>query len=320
MASTRSVALLWRLAVWLLLLAVCHFHASSAGSSIKTSAATGQKKIEHFVVLFMENRAFDHLLGCLDLPGMDGIPASGHLLPIDPENSSKGHVNVTCGSADYICPRAPSYSFYDQKFPLAGKAPPINYSAPVKCGAFVPGGACRPNTKYVNLGNFTTAAVCQALCEAQNVDGCCWHTDRHITNNCEWVAGGTPFHAGDPAMRSSTRCARGAQPPGVNVSAFPYAAQSDAYSYQHGAHGDAIQMFGSSQIPVKAAIAHEFGVFNKLFSAVPSASTPNHVSNHWASIVHRPPPPRHLIMMLHLYVTNAIDVCTVWHFVWFDEQ
>ena len=59
----------------------------------------------------MENRAFDHLLGCLDHPDIDGIPPSGRLLPIDPDNSSKGHVNVTCGSADYICPRAPSYSF-----------------------------------------------------------------------------------------------------------------------------------------------------------------------------------------------------------------
>ena len=142
----------------------------------------------------------------------------------------------------------------DQKFPLTGKAPPINYSAPVKCAAFSPGGACRPNTEYVMLGNFTTAAACAAACEAQRVDGCCWHTDRHIADNCQWVAGGTPFHAGSPALRSSARCARGAPPAPVNVSAFPYAAQSDSYSYQHGAHGDAIKMFSAKQIPVKAAI------------------------------------------------------------------
>ena len=166
----------------------------------------------------------------------------------------------------------------DQKFPLTGKAPPINYSAPVKCAAFSPGGACRPNTEYVTLGNFTTAAACAAACEAQRVDGCCWHTDRNIADNCQWVAGGTPFHAGSPALRSSARCARGAPPAPVNVSAFPYAAgQSDAYSYQHGAHGDAIQMFSAKQIPVKEFLAKEFGVLNKLFSAVPSASNPNHV-------------------------------------------
>ena len=73
--------------------------------------AAARTKVKHFVTLLMENRAFDHLLGCLDHPDIDGIPPSGRLLPIDPDNSSKGHVNVTCGSADYICPRAPSYSF-----------------------------------------------------------------------------------------------------------------------------------------------------------------------------------------------------------------
>jgi phospholipase C len=72
------------------------------------SAKKPSSKIDHFVVVFMENRAFDHILGCLDRPGLDGIPPSGRLLPIDPDNSSKGHANVTCGSADYICPGAPS--------------------------------------------------------------------------------------------------------------------------------------------------------------------------------------------------------------------
>jgi hypothetical protein len=171
-------------------------------------------------------------------------------------------------------------SFYDQKFPLKGKSPPTNYSAPVKCAAFTPGGACSPNTEYVMLGNGTTAAACQALCEAQMIDGCCWHTGgayHDPLDNCQWVAGGTPFPAGGPTLRSSARCARGAGPAPVNVSAYPYADQSDSYSYQHGAHGDAIKMFSASQIPVKAAIAVEFGVFNKLFSAVPSASNPNHM-------------------------------------------
>jgi hypothetical protein len=36
-------------------------------------------------------------------------------------------------------------------------------------------------------------------------------------------------------------------------------------------------MFSPAQLPVKSAIAREFGVFNKFFSAVPSASTPNHL-------------------------------------------
>lgn len=36
-------------------------------------------------------------------------------------------------------------------------------------------------------------------------------------------------------------------------------------------------MFSPEQIPVKAAIAKEFGVFNKFYSAGPTASTPNHL-------------------------------------------
>ena len=31
------------------------------------------------------------------------------------------------------------------------------------------------------------------------------------------------------------------------------------------------------QIPIKSAIAQNFGVFNKLYTAVPSASSPNHL-------------------------------------------
>ena len=47
----------------------------------------------------------------------------------------------------------------------------------------------------------------------------------------------------------------------------------------HGASagGTAVTMFTPEQIPVKHAVAKEFGVFNKLYTAVPSASSPNHL-------------------------------------------
>ena len=56
-------------------------------------------KIDHVVVLFMENRAFDHQLGCLanDIPGVDGIPASGHSVPADAAKLDHGRINITCG-------------------------------------------------------------------------------------------------------------------------------------------------------------------------------------------------------------------------------
>jgi phospholipase C len=43
-----------------------------------------QEKIDHFVVLFMENRAFDNLLGCMlgDKEGVDGIPTGGRTIPV----------------------------------------------------------------------------------------------------------------------------------------------------------------------------------------------------------------------------------------------
>ena len=36
-------------------------------------------------------------------------------------------------------------------------------------------------------------------------------------------------------------------------------------------------MFSAEQLPVKAALARSYGVFNKLFASVPAASMPNHL-------------------------------------------
>ena len=92
-----------------------------------------QSKIEHFVVLFMENRAFDHMLGCMDLPGLDGIPAEGRQIPVDPRNKSAGFVNVSCGTAKYICNgtrdvgAAWAYSLWDGKFANGSQAKAYPY-------------------------------------------------------------------------------------------------------------------------------------------------------------------------------------------------
>jgi len=142
-----------------------------------------QQKVDHFVVIYMENHAADHYFGCMDLPGFDGI-RDGHSFPVDPSNTSKGIVNVTCGTSPYVCSAGPSYDTYASKFGIGGQ--------PDK---------------------------------------------------------------------------------------YPYSEQSDQNSGLHGAspNGTAVRMFSSEQIPVKAAIARNFGVFNKLFTAAPTASTPNHL-------------------------------------------
>ena len=55
-----------------------------------------QDKIEHMVVLFVENRASDHIWGCMlgDRPGFDGIPS----------DSAAAKDNITgCGTATLVC-------------------------------------------------------------------------------------------------------------------------------------------------------------------------------------------------------------------------
>lgn len=100
--------------------------------------------------------------------------------------------------------------------------------------------------------------------------------------------------------------------PGSNAKKYPYAPQSDEYSYANvsaplplpapssspfiprrvmrdastcppltvraghqGATGGSIQMFSGEQLPIKKAITDSFGVFNKLYCATPTSSTPS---------------------------------------------
>jgi phospholipase C len=146
---------------------------------------THQDKIDHFVVLYMENRAFDHVFGCHDVPGLDGI--IGHTIPVDPQDPSKGVVNVTCGTAKMVCDPGPSMGMWAQHF-----------------------------------GNSS-----------------CTHK-------------------------------------------YPYCgpgAQSDKFSVKGGGlkQGASVEMFSPEQLPIKTELRKQFGLFNKYFTATPTASTPNHL-------------------------------------------
>lgn len=129
----------------------------------------------------MENRAYDHMFGCMDLPGADS-GATMHRNRTVHVNEDGSKVEVVCGEASYVCNGGTGYDTWAGKFGQGG-----------------------------------------------------------------------------------------------NPSLYPYSRQSDANSFAKGADSEAIQMFSPQQLPVKSAIAREFGVFNQLFSAVPSASTPNHL-------------------------------------------
>ena len=57
-------------------------------------------RIKHVVVVYQENRAFDHLFGwdkTLNVSGLNGTESN----PIDPEDPSKGSVTVSDG-APYV--------------------------------------------------------------------------------------------------------------------------------------------------------------------------------------------------------------------------
>ena len=157
-----------------------------------------QDKIKHFVVLLLENRAFDHIFGCMldDKPGIDGL-SDAHTVNnvcVDKVNCPKQkELNVSCGTAQYVCE---THTYGGGEFDLFA-------------------------------GHFSTL----------------------------------------PGDNTS------------NTSTYPYSQQSDSFSGRHllGNKSFPLAMFNGSQLPVKRAIADEFGVFNKYFTSVPSASYPNHM-------------------------------------------
>eukprot|EP00966_Prymnesium_polylepis_P047567 1101492-Prymnesium_polylepis.1 len=63
----------------------------------------------------MENHPADHLFGCMNLPGFDGIPPGGHQIPKAP-GLPLGSINVSCGTADYVCAHGPTYDKFSSKF------------------------------------------------------------------------------------------------------------------------------------------------------------------------------------------------------------
>jgi phospholipase C len=67
------------------------------------------KKISHIIILMMENRSFDHLLGWLNLKGLDGL-YEGQTTPKDPNDLSKGSLPLTRKGYD-VSPDDPKHDF-----------------------------------------------------------------------------------------------------------------------------------------------------------------------------------------------------------------
>ena len=64
-------------------------------------------KVDHFVVLYMENHAASHFFGCMGLPGFDGV--INHTIPVDARDPSKGRLAVECGASPNVCAGSPGY-------------------------------------------------------------------------------------------------------------------------------------------------------------------------------------------------------------------
>ncbi len=78
------------------------------------------------------------------------------------------------------------------------------------CSPFVPGAACQPHSGDKPILTNSTKEECIGACEAQNSDGCCWHSPQ--TGECEWCASCSSFFYGDPSVREATNCTTGAAP------------------------------------------------------------------------------------------------------------
>ena len=91
-----------------------------------------QSRVDNVVVLFMENRAYDHVLGCLT----GSIPNGGKKIPKDPRNATAcaschassgcagcgGFVNVSCGEAELVCHGGGGFSSWSPHFKTGAEA------------------------------------------------------------------------------------------------------------------------------------------------------------------------------------------------------
>ena len=88
--------------------------------------STRAHRIKHVVVLYEENRAFDHLLGhqkSLHVDGLKGTESN----PIDPKNPKKGSVSVFDG-APYVAVEQPRHGYapYQMKLDVQDNIPQMD--------------------------------------------------------------------------------------------------------------------------------------------------------------------------------------------------
>ena len=83
---------------------------------LATASAFSLGDIKHFLVIFFENRSFNHIFGCAAAkgrcPAVDGLKAGmGNFK--DPSDPTSGFIDALeqCGKAEYVCSHSPDHSF-----------------------------------------------------------------------------------------------------------------------------------------------------------------------------------------------------------------
>jgi phospholipase C len=84
--------------------------------------ASEKSPIEHIIVLMMENRSFDHLLGFLELMGLDGLVGNEYNLR-NVKDPSSGKVTVNRNGYD-TGPDDPGHTFPDTTEQIFGSSEP----------------------------------------------------------------------------------------------------------------------------------------------------------------------------------------------------
>ena len=115
------------------------------------------QQIEHIVVLMLENRSFDHLLGYLNGSGVDGLTGSESNYG-DPNNQASPSVAVSRATSP-VMPFDPSHEFADVQMQLYGPR------------GDKPSGVTPP-VDPAPMNGFVYSAMDAAGKEAQNDTGC----------------------------------------------------------------------------------------------------------------------------------------------------
>jgi len=141
----------------------CFAAAAAAASAASTAVPASSSRVKYVIVVMMENRSFDHLLGHLGLTNADidglQVPQSN---PVDPQNASSPRVPVAYDAIDGG-PSDPLHDFDSITQQIYGFHKGINESAAVTMDGFVANAAASAKSFVMSAFNDTNLPVLSSL-------------------------------------------------------------------------------------------------------------------------------------------------------------